>query len=224
MKLNLQIALVACGAFVAANANAATQKAPAKTNKSTSSHVEAYYKCVDAQGQAQFGSTMPAECMGRDTQVVNSRGTVLRTVEGAGTRSSRIAREAAEAAEEQKKEDQYKADKILIETYLSVEEIERLRDQRLDLLMAQLRVAEQHISTLRERLIRLRQQTARFKPYSDKPNAPPVPDHIAEDLISTVKSIAVDEQTIQFKRDEQASITTNFSRDIKRFKEIKGIT
>jgi hypothetical protein len=104
-----------------------------------------------------------------------------------------------------------------------VEEIERLRDQRLDLLTAQLRVAEQHITTLRERLVRLREQTARFRPYSDKPNAPSLPDHIAEDLVGTVKSIAVDEQTIQFKRDEQATLTTNFDRDIKRFKELKGI-
>jgi hypothetical protein len=166
---------------------------------------------------------MPVECQGRDTDVLNARGTVLRTIEGAGSRSSRLEREAAEAEEQKRKEEQYQRDKVLIETYLSVEEIERLRDQRLDLLTAQLRVAEQHIATLRERLVRLRDQTARFKPYSDKPNAPPLPDHLAEDLVGTVKSIAVDEQTIQIKRDEQATMTANFDRDIKRFKELKGI-
>jgi hypothetical protein len=132
-------------------------------------------------------------------------------------------REATEAAEQKEKSAQLQRDKVLIETYLSVEEIERLRDQRLDLLTAQLRVAEQHISTLRQRLGRLRDQSARFKPYSDKPNALPLPDHMAEDLIGTVKSIAVDEQTIQFKRDEQATLTVKFDRDIGRFKELKGI-
>jgi hypothetical protein len=217
MKLKLQIALVACGACIAFNSTAQT------TPGTASAGSEAYYKCKDAKGQAHFGTSMPIECQGRDTDVVNSHGTVLRTIEGAGTRSERMEREAVEAAEQKKKEDRYQSDKVLIETYLSVEEIERLRDQRLELLTAQLRVAEQHINTLRERLVRLRDQTARFRPYSDKHNAQPIPDHLAEDLISTVKSIAVDEQTIQIKRDEQATMTANFGRDIARFKEIKGI-
>jgi hypothetical protein len=166
---------------------------------------------------------MPVECQGRDTEVYNMRGMVTRTIEGAGTRSNRMEREAAEAEEQKRREEQYQRDKVLIETYLSVDEIERLRDQRLDLLTAQLRVAEQHINTLRERLLRLQEQSARFKPYSAKSNAPPLPDHLAEDLVGTVKSVAVDEETIQIKRTEQATMTANFDRDISRFKELKGI-
>jgi hypothetical protein len=184
---------------------------------------EAYYRCKGANGQSYFGSAMPVECQGRDTDVLNQRGMVVRVIEGAGTREDRIAREKVESAQRKDREDQVQRDKVLIETYLSVDEIERLRDQRLDLLTAQLRVAEQHIGTLQERLLRLREQTARFKPYTDKPNAPPVPDHIAEDLIGTVKSVAVDQQTIAIKREEQATLTSNFDRDIKRFKELKGI-
>ncbi len=213
MKLFVQVALLVCGTIVAH-----TSVAQGKTGAR-----EAYYKCKDAKGQQQFGTSMPAACHGRDTDVLNDRGTVLRVIEGAGTRASRVEREASEAEEQKKKDEQLQRDKVLIETYLSVAEIERLRDQRLDLLTAQLKAAEQHIATLRDRLLRLREQTARFKPYSDKPNAAPMPDHLAEDLIGTVKSIAVDEQTIQIKRDEQTTMTTNFDRDIKRFKELKGI-
>jgi hypothetical protein len=134
-----------------------------------------------------------------------------------------MSREAVEAAKQKQIDDQIQRDKVLIETYLSVEEIERLRDQRLDLLTAQLKVAEQHIGTLRDRLIRLRDQSKRFKPYSGIATSPPLPDHIAEDLVGTVKSIMVDQQTIDIKRDEQATMTANFDRDIKRFKELKGI-
>jgi hypothetical protein len=86
-----------------------------------------------------------------------------------------------------------------------------------------LRVAEQHIATLYERVARLRQQSARFKPYSDQPNAPPLPDHIAEEIINTVKSVVTDRQTIEIKRAEQATMTANFTRDIQRFKELKGL-
>ncbi len=170
-----------------------------------------------------MGTALPQECLGRDTEVINQRGTVVRMIEGAGTRSARLQQEAAEAAKQKEIDDRIQRDKVLIETYLSVEEIERLRDQRLDLLAAQLKVAEQHINTLRDRLVRLREQSSRFKPYSDNPNAPQLPDHIAEDLVGTVKSVMVDQQTIDIKRDEQATMTSNFDRDIKRFKELKGI-
>jgi hypothetical protein len=67
----------------------------------------------------------------------------------------------------------------------------------------------------------LRQQSARFKPYNDAPNSPPLPEHIAEALINTVKSIAVDRETMQHKKNEQAELTASFDRDIKRFKELK---
>ena len=214
-QVALQIAVLVC---CSVHCTAAHSQASA-----SSSSREAYYKCKDAKGQTHTGSSMPAECQGRDTDVYNMRGTVIRTIEGAGTRSTRMEHEAAEAEEQKKREEQYQRDKVLIETYLSVDEIERLRDQRLDLLTAQLRVAEQHINTLRERLVRLQEQSARFKPYSIKPNAPPLPDHLAEDLVGTVKSIAVDEETIQIKRTEQATMTANFDRDIGRFKELKGI-
>jgi hypothetical protein len=70
---------------------------------------------------------------------------------------------------------------------------------------------------------RLRQQTARFKPYNEQPNAPPLPDHIAEEIINTVKSLVTDRQTIDIKRAEQETMTANFARDSQRFKELKGI-
>jgi len=185
--------------------------------------IESFYRCKDANGQIRIGSSTPPECIGRDTEVLNQRNVIVRVIEGEGTRSSRMAKEAEQAERQKKIEEQAQRDKVLIETYLSVEEIERLRDQRLDLLTAQLKVAEQHIATMRDRLGRLREQAARFKPYSDKPNALVLSEQLASDLVGTVKGIAVDQQTIDIKRNEQETMTTNFDRDIKRFQELKGI-
>jgi hypothetical protein len=182
-----------------------------------------FYRCKDAQGKAHYSSTMPAECQGRDTDVLNAHGSVINTIEGEQTHAKTLAREAEEAQRLKERNDQAQQDRVLVETYLNVTDIERLRDQRLDLLEAQLKVAEQHIGTLHDRLDQLKQQAARFKPYSDAPNAGPLPDHIAEALINTVKSVAVDRETIQFKKNEQAELTAKFARDIARFKELKGV-
>jgi hypothetical protein len=182
-----------------------------------------FYRCKDAQGKMHYSSAMPPECQGRDTDVLNDRGTVINTLEGEQSHAKTVAREAEEAQRLKERNDQLQHDHVLLETYLTVADIERLRDQRLDLFEAQLKIAEQHIGTLHERLDQLRAQSARFKPYNDAPNAPPLPDHIAEALINTVKSVTVDRETIQTKKNEQAELTANFARDIKRFKELKDL-
>ena len=185
--------------------------------------VPSSYRCRDAHGKLIVAGAMPMECQGRDTEVLNSNGSVIRLIEGETTRNKRLAQEAEEQQRLNERNAQLQRDRVLLETYLGVADIERLRDQRLELLEAQLKVAEQHIGTLQERLNQLRQQSARFRPYSDKPNAPPLPDHIAEALIITVKSIAVDHETMQSKKDEQKEMSANFERDIKRFKELKAM-
>ena len=157
---------------------------------------EAYYRCKDANGLALYGDRMPPGCQGMDTEVLNAHGMVLRVIEGDRTRASRLAREATESQEREAKEQRQQRDHMLLETYLSVEDIERLRDQRLEMLAAQYRATEQTIANMRERQGRLESQVARFKPYSDKPNAPPLPDHLAEEMVNTVNSLRVYQESM----------------------------
>lgn len=182
-----------------------------------------FYRCKDVHGQTHYGDSMPPECQGQDTDVVNSRGMVVNVIEGAATSTARAAQREVEQVRQKEKEVFEQRDKMLIETYLSVQDIERLRDQRLDLLEAQLKVSEQHLAGLKERETRLAQQVARFKPYSDKPNAPPLPDHLAEELVNTVNGMTVDRESIAAKKGEQVQVRKRFDSDIKRFKELRGI-
>jgi len=201
----------------------ATSVCASATVHAQATGTEAYYRCKDAKGQAHFGTSMPPQCTGFDTEVISQRGNVMRVIEGEATHTKRLESEAETARLQKEKEEQALRDRVLIDTYLTVADIERLREQRLDLVETQLRVAQQHIATLHERVTRLRQQSARFKPYSDQPNAPPLPDHIAEEIINTVKSLATDRETIAIKRAEQETMSANFARDIQRFKELKGL-
>lgn len=184
---------------------------------------EAYFRCKDANGQPLYGDRMPFGCQGMDTEVLNAQGMVLRVIEGDQTRAARLSREATEVKERQQKEQRQQRDRMLLETYLSVEDIERLRDQRLEMLAAQHRATEQTIVNMRERQSRLEAQIARFKPYSDNANAPPLPDHLAEEMVNTVNSLRVYQESLKKNRDEQADVKSTFTADIKRFKELKGI-
>jgi hypothetical protein len=184
---------------------------------------EAFFRCKDRNGQVHYGDSMPPECAGLDTEVLNDRGMQVRLIEGEATRNARLQREAVEAKARKERETRALRDRTLIETYLSVEDIERLRNSRLDQLNAQYRLTEQNISSLRERQTRLEGQIARFKPYSDKPNAPPLPEHLAAEMVNTVKGLRVYEESLAANRKEQAELNTSFDSDIKRFKELKGI-
>jgi Domain of unknown function (DUF4124) len=188
-----------------------------------SSGREAYYRCRDAKGQTFFGDSLPQQCLDLDTEVLSDRGTVLRVIDGAASRAAKAQSKAADDAARKGKQEAQMHDRMLVEAYLSVKEIESLRDQRLALVESQIRIDEQNLSALKEREQRLVRQIQRFRPYSDKPNAGPMPDHIVEEMVSVVKSGAVTQQRIASKQAEQQDLQTKFSNDINRFKELKGI-
>lgn len=184
---------------------------------------EAFFRCTDERGQTHYADRQPAACIGLDTQVLNERGTVLRVIEGERSRAARLQRESVENTERRRREEQALHDRMLLDTYLTVEDIERLRNQRLELLEAQLNVTQQNIATLRDRQLRLQQQIARFRPYSDRPDAPPLPEHLAEDMVNTVNSLQTYQETIITRQAEQEELKAAFARDIARFKQLKGI-
>ena len=184
---------------------------------------EAFFRCKDRNGQTHYGDSLPPECAGLDTEVLNDRGMVLRIIEGEKTHASRLEREAVESKARKEREARELRDHTLIETYLTVEDIERLRDQRLELLVAQYRVTEQNIANLRDRQTRLESQVSRFRPYSDKPNAPPLPENLAAEIVNTVNGLRVYQESLDANSREQAQLRESFAADIKRFKELKGI-
>lgn len=184
---------------------------------------EAYFRCRDAKGQTYFGDSMPMQCQNLDTEVLSANGNVLRTIDGATSRAEKEQRKSAEEAARKAKQDAAMRDRMLVEAYLSVQEIENLRDQRVALLEAQIRLDEQNLSALKNREERLLRQVQRFRPYSDKPNAGSIPDHVAEEMVSVVKSGAITEERISAKQTEKQEVVAKFSSDINRFKELKGI-
>ena len=205
-----------------AGAQAVTKPAPKKSTAAANSR-ESYFRCHDASGQMFFSDSMPPQCMDRDTEVLSENGNVLRVIDGAVSRAEKEQRRAADDVAKKAHDDAQMRDRMLIEAYLSVQEIEQLRDQRLALVESQIRIDQQNLSALNERETRLMNQVKRFKPYSDKANASPIPDHVAEEMVNVVKSCSVTEERIASKQDEQKELQTKFASDIKRFKELKGI-
>jgi len=177
------------------------------------------YKWVDEQGVTHYGDRIPPEYAMQERHVINSQGVEISRLEAQKTPE-------ALAAEDQKKfeaEQSRNRDRNLLNTYASVQEIERLRDQRVTLLTDQIKVTSQFLELLNGKLKKLRVSSMHFKPYNSEPNAAAMPDQIAEDLVRVGNDIRTQEQNLHEKRSEETIMSRQFASDIERFKELKGI-
>ena len=177
------------------------------------------YKWVDSDGVTHYGDRVPPEYASQEQHILNSRGYEI---------DHRDAQKTAQqlAADERKRletEQSQTRDKNLLSTYASVQEIERLRDQRVQLVADQIKVTNQFLETLNGRMKKMRTDTQRFRPYSDDPKAPPMPDQLAEDLVRLTTDMRTQQQNLQQKRAEESSMSIQFESDIDRFKELKHI-
>jgi hypothetical protein len=177
------------------------------------------YKWVDAQGVTHYGDRIPPEYASQEQHIINSQGIEVKTLEAQKTPEQL-------AAEEQKRldaEQSQNRDKNLLNTYVSVQEIERLRDQRVALLSDQIKVTSSFLELLNTKLKKLRLSSMRFRPYSADPKAAAMPDQLADDLVRVGNDIRTQEQNLREKRSEESTMKRQFESDIDRFKELKGI-
>ena len=183
------------------------------------------YRWTDDKGVVHYGDSVPPEYAKQDRSVLNNQGVNVGFEQGEVTPEQRAekARLAAEAEQAQhQREAVARRDKMLLETYISVSDIEDLRNRRLELLEGQIKVTELYLANLRKRLVSLQDEASNYKPYTTRDNAPQIPDNLALDISRTAGSINLYEQTLSRTRSDQETVRSSFDSDIRRFKELKG--
>ncbi len=177
------------------------------------------YKWTDAQGVSHYGDQIPPEYANQEHEVFNAKGIQVEHLDAPKSAEQAAIDDQQKAAAA----DQKNRDKNLLTTYSSVQEIERLRDQRLALLSDQMRVTSQFLDLLNGRMLKLEKTTLLYKPYNADPQATQMPDQIAEDLVHMANDIRTQEQNLLEKKHEDAIMRAQFDSDISRFKELKVI-
>ena len=178
------------------------------------------FRWVDDQGVVHFGDSVPPQYAEKDVNVLNKQGVHVDFVKGKLT-DEELAERAQQRAREEEEARQQRANRILLATYQSIEEIEMHRDRRLELIEAQAKVASLYLQNLSIRLESLLDEAANFRPYSDDPEAPPLPLDLSEDLEETRDRLdryrSIRDQNVERVRE----ISDRFDVDIERFKELK---
>jgi hypothetical protein len=214
-------ALIACSLVVAALCAATARAEPRAAGQSQ----KPTYKWVDEHGVVHYGDAVPPQYADQEKTVLNGQGMAVGTIEGKKTAEQLAAAAARRASEEKSESARLHAqdrDRQLLATYLTVEEIESLRDRRVELLDAQALVTSQYLDQLRSQQRQLETQVEHFRPYNAQA-ALPLPDRMAEDLVRGVEVIHTQERNLDTKRREASDVKANFAADIARFKELKRV-
>lgn len=181
----------------------------------------AVIKCKDKDGNWHFGDTLPPECAQEGYQELNDRGMVIEETKAAKT-DAEIAEEKKQAAidaEKQKEEDeQARQDKILLDTYTNVDDINMVRDDKLTALETSISLAEKRNEKLQSDMDKLIAQAAAAEREGKSP-----PETLENDIQKLKRQINNNNDFISQKRNEQETVKTEAENNIARFKELKGI-
>ncbi|MDR2216252.1 MAG: DUF4124 domain-containing protein, partial [Nevskiaceae bacterium] len=141
------------------------------------------YKWVDANGVTHYGDSIPPEYAQGSRTELNEQGVEIRQL------PARLSPEAAAAAEQAAADEarRRQRDAFLLNTYVSAQDIEQLRDERIALVDSQLTAARTSIESVDGKVESIAKRMANFKPYSQSANARRLPDALAEEAVRALQ-------------------------------------
>lgn len=111
----------------------------------------AIYRWRDANGMVHYDQSLPDAAISRGYEVINDAGEIVRRVPPPPTAAQRAQAEveAQKAARtEAEAEARKRRDRILLDTFSSVDDIKHMRDERLDALDVQIELARDRVKQL----------------------------------------------------------------------------
>lgn len=187
-----------------------------------SSPAQARFKCwTNNEGIRECGETIPPEFAQKGHQEMSSQGVVLEKQERAKTKEelSQEARMAVTASKEQKrKEEQAKQDKILLDTFISVADIETVRDDKLAVIESSITLTNKRNEKTQEDLDKRIEAAAAAERAGNAPN-----EALLQDIELLRSRIAKNKIFIDDKIAEQDTVRKAADADIERFNRLKGL-
>ena len=179
------------------------------------------YKWVDKKGNIHYSDRVPPRDAGQRKAVINERGITVKTIEAAKSRAELEAERKRKAAQARKLAEQKRKrthDRMLLDTYSSIKDIIKARDEKLSSLRNLIRITDNTIVKLEHQLDGLRSRAANAE-RAGKPINP----QLAKNIASLEAQIADSKAYILKRRDEEREIRKRYEQYITRYKELKGI-
>ncbi len=179
------------------------------------------YSWVDEQGKTHYGNAVPPQYSQQGSAELDKKGSVVKKTDAALTPEQRKAKEeelALQKAEEQKKLEQKRRDKALVNTYTTEKEIDLVRDRNLQQGELQLQSLE-----LRAKQVQPRLDQARKRAADIVARKKPVPLDLQQEIEEADKEMQRLQEMIKQRRAEMDVVRARFEDDKKRFRELHKI-
>ena len=171
---------------------------------------------VDENGVVHYGDAPPPEAVKSGRTVLNEQGVAVREIPRQMTPD-----EAAEAQKKRDEEARRRAqDSFLLTTYTRAADIERVRDDRLALIDAQIELARSSLAASEQRLESLRKRMGNFRPYSTSTNARRLPDALAGEVVQALGERRSVQATLARHQTRREETSAEFEADIVRYREL----
>lgn len=187
-----------------------------------SSSVQARLKCwTNNEGVKECGNTVPPEYAQQGHQELGKGGLVREEKKRAMTDEELAEQkrmDAIKSEEDRLAAEQKKKDDILLQTFSSVGDIERARDERITALEASIKLTEARSEKIQYDLDKRIQSAASEERAGKTPS-----EDLLNDIDSLKRQIKNNDTFIENKRVEQEEIKASHAKDIEHFKKLKGI-
>ena len=165
------------------------------------------YRCKDENGRTYYTDRPGVACQGRETDEMTKQGIVLdrpdsgRPGESVDERRARMAQE--------------RADRALLQTYSSEEQIEAAKQRNLQTPLLGVKYAKKKLAIYNERLNELRERESAMMERGET-----VPLELIDDIDSTLSDIARLEYDLETKQRMVDRIVDRFEADKERYREL----
>ena len=193
---------------------------------STTADAGKMYKWVDENGNIRYSDRLPPSQVRRAHEVLNSQGVVVLREDAAKTEAElaaarKIQEELEErlAAEKRAKQKQYHEDQVLLLTFSSEEEMDRVRDNRLDVLETVIVLIKKSLGDTEKKLISFEKQAALEYTAQGKE----VPGGLAQNIEFFTRKKEIRGQQLELKETEKKKITRQYKIDLARYRYLKAV-
>lgn len=180
-------------------------------------------KCwINKDGVRECGYTVPPEYSQQRIELINERGIVVDVKEAAKTKEQLAEEERLAKLKEEElrleKEKQLR-DSILLNTFTTERDLKISYDDKIAVIMGHVDISNTGSRTLTENLNDAQRRAANHERAGEK-----VPQSLIEEIESLKRQIKDNQDFVARKMAEIKELNLQYEADLKRFRELKGIT
>lgn len=184
------------------------------------------YKWTDENGNVYYSDKLPPETVEKEHHELNERGVTTKSVNREKTEEERQQETAAKALAEAEKrrvaeeEARVRArDQLLLNTFTTERDLLLARQDRLDSIDSLINLTESNNLRLEQQVAETRQRMENIKNAGRE-----VPENVSKQLENLEGQLTKNRNFILVKREERSKLEQQFDGDLKRYRELKGVT